>query len=92
MEECVYEVEMMYIQNTSGNDYTLEARGRRTKGVKLMFSNVDGIEFSPRKPLEIKHSYLCMNEGESKVWNLQFPYAMNFCIKFALNKIMIDFA
>jgi hypothetical protein len=82
MEERVYEVEMVYIQNTSGSNYSVETMGRRSKNVKLNFSNVEGIEISSSQPLEIKNSFIQMNDGEPKLWNMRFAYACNISIKF----------
>jgi len=88
MEEKVYEVEMMYIQNTSGNDYSVETAGRRSKNVKLKFANVEGIEFGGSTAIEIKNSFLQMNEGHPKMWNLRFNYPVNLSIKY-MGKIII---
>ncbi|MCP5106117.1 MAG: hypothetical protein GY950_22215 [bacterium] len=90
MEEKVYEVEMMYIQNTSGTNYSVEMTGRRCKNMKLNFSNVEGIEFNPQRALEIKSSYIQMSEGQSKIWNIKFAYPTNFGVKFIVGKIIID--
>ena len=90
MEEKVLEVEMMYIQNTSGANYSVEVTGRRCKATKLNFSNVEGVEFQPSRPLEVKHSYMQMAEGQNKMWSLKFVYPTNFIIKYALNKIIIE--
>jgi len=90
MEESVREVEMMYIKNPSGDNYTVETMGRRSTPVKLNFSNVEGVEFNAaNKPLEIKNSFLQMKEGEPKIWNLRFGYPTNFSIKF-MGKIIIE--
>ena len=89
MQEKIYDVEMMYIQNTSGNDYTVETMSRRNKNVKLNFSNVDGIEINTKKPLEIKNSFLNMAENGSKVWNMKFAYPTNMKINF-MEKIIIE--
>lgn len=90
MEEKVYEVEMMYIQHTSGTNYSIEFTGRRCKSVKLNFSKVEGIEFSLQRALEIKHSYVQMADGQNKIWNLKFAYPTNFGVKLLLGKIIID--
>jgi hypothetical protein len=90
MEERVFDVEMMFIQNTSGTNYTVELTGRRRPTVKLNFANVEGVEFNPQRPLELKHSYIQMAEGQNKVWNMKFTYPTNFAVKFAMGKIAID--
>jgi hypothetical protein len=92
MEEKVNEVEMMYIQNTSGTNYSVELTGRRCKTTKLNFSHVEGVEFCLPRPLEVKHSYLQMAEGQNKMWSLKFVYPTNFIIKSVLNKISIEIA
>jgi len=89
MQQKIYDVEMMYIQNTSGNDYTVETMSRRSKNIKLNFSNVDGVEINTQKPLEIKNSFLSMSDSGSKVWNMRFAYPTNFNIKF-LGKIIFE--
>lgn len=90
MEEKVYEVEMMYIQNTSGSNYSIEFTGRRCNTVKLNFSKVEGIEFSPQRTLEVNHSYVQMADGQNKIWNLKFAYPTNFGVKLLLGKVIID--
>lgn len=80
---------MMYIHNTSGSSYTIECVGRRRQAVKLNFSNVEGIEFNALKPLEIKHSFLQLAEGENKMYNLRFAYPTNLTIKY-MGKILIE--
>ncbi len=90
MAENIYEVEMIYIQNPSGSNYSVEFTGRRCKTLKLNFSNVEGVEFNPLRPLEIKNSYIQMAEGQNKVWNIRLNYPTHFSIKFALNKIVIE--
>ena len=89
MQQKIYDVEMMYIQNTSGNDYTVETMSRRSKNIKLNFSNVDGVEINTQKPLEIKNSFLSMAENGSKVWNMRFSYPTNIKINF-IGKITIE--
>lgn len=89
MEEKANEVEMLYIQNTSGDNYTVETAGRRARALKLSFSNVEGIEIDARKPMEIKNSFLQMNEGHAKMWNLRFNYPTNLLIKY-MGKIIIQ--
>lgn len=90
MEERVYEVEMVYIQNTSGNQYSLETMGRRSKNVKLNFSDIEGIEINSPTPLEIKNSLVQMNEGQSKMWNMRFNFPTNLLVKYSMNRIVIE--
>ncbi|MCU0285708.1 MAG: hypothetical protein MUF15_04845 [Acidobacteria bacterium] len=89
-EQTIYEVEMMYIQNNTSNNYTVEVAGKRCKPMKLNFSNVEGVEFSPQRPVELKNSYLQMAEGQNKVLSLKFAYPTNFSFRYALNKIIIE--
>jgi hypothetical protein len=89
MEERIYEVEMIYIKNTSGNDYSIEFMGRRINDVKLNFSNVESIEIDAKKGLEIKNSYIQMSEGQPKVQNYRFTYPVNLRVKY-MGKILIE--
>ncbi len=89
ISETLRGVEMMYIQNTSGNNYTVETTGRRTQTVKLNFANVDGIELNTSHPLEVRNSYIQMNEGQPKVWNIRLQYPTNLKIKY-MGKIVIE--
>jgi hypothetical protein len=90
MEERVYEVEMVYVQNTSGNNYTLETMGRRSKNVKLSFTDVEGVEINSPKPLEVKNSLVQMAEGQSKMWNMRFAFPTNLAVKYSMNRIVIE--
>lgn len=87
MEEKIFEVEMIYIQNTSGSDYSVEFVSRRNKTVKLNFSDVEGIELNATKPLELKNSYLRL--GNDKIWNLRFNFPTNLKIRY-MEKITIE--
>ncbi len=89
LAEEVREVEIMYIRNTSGNSYSIETTGRRSKTVKLNFANVEGIEIDAKIPLTINSSFLQVADGQEKMWNLRFSYPTNFKIKY-LGKIVIE--
>jgi len=89
MEEKVYDVEMMYIQNKGGNNYTVETTGRRAKDTKLIFSDVEGVEVNALNSLQVRNSYIQMGEGHTKVWNMRFVYPTNFKIKYT-GRIVID--
>ena len=89
MEEKVFDVEIKYNQNTLEDKYTDDCIGSRDKNVELNFSNVEGIEIDAKKPLEIKHSFLQMNESQPKIWNLKFYYPVNLTIKYE-GKIIIE--
>ena len=89
LAEEVREVEIMYIQNTSGNNFSIETAGRRSKTVKLNFTDVEGIEIDAKIPLGIKSSFIQMADGQDKMWNLRFNYPTNFKIKY-MGKIVIE--
>jgi hypothetical protein len=82
MDEKVFDVSMMYIQNTSANNYSLEFYCR-DKTIKLNFSNVEGIELIAKIPVELKTSFVQMAETLPKVWNLKLGYPMNFKISYS---------
>jgi len=82
MDEKVFDVSMMYIQNTSANNYSLEFYCRN-KNIKLNFSNVEGIELIGKIPMELKTSFVQMAENVPKVWNLKLGYPMNFKISYS---------
>ena len=89
LAEEVRDIDMMYIQNTSGNNYTVEALSRRGKTVKMNFTNVEGVEIDARIPMEIKSSFLQMADGQDKMWNMRFNFPTNFKIKYT-GKIVIE--
>jgi hypothetical protein len=89
LAEEVRGVEIMYIQNTSGNDFSVETTGRQCQPVKLNFTNVEGIEIDAKIHLAIKSSFLQMADGQDKMWNLRFNYPTNFKIKY-MGKIVIE--
>ncbi|MCX6558045.1 MAG: hypothetical protein NTW95_11580 [Candidatus Aminicenantes bacterium] len=88
MEEKVFDVSMIYIQNTSASNYSLEF-GCRDKNLKLNFSAVEGIELIAKIPMELKSSYLQLSEGMPKVWNMKMVYPMNFRVRYS-GKILIE--
>jgi len=90
MTEEIREVELLYIQSTSGNKYTVETTGRRTKSMTLHFSDVEGVEIDAKRSLEIRSSFLQMNEGQNKMWNLRFVYPTTLQIKYSMGKIVIE--
>jgi hypothetical protein len=90
MEEKIREVEMMFIQNTNGNDYTVECVTRNKKSLKLNYANVEGIEINAgMSAMQIKSSFLQMSENRTKMWNLRFAFPTNLRIKF-LGNILIE--
>lgn len=89
MEEKLFDIEMIFIQNKSENDFSIECIGRRQNSVMLNFSNVDAIEVDAKNSVEIKHSYIQMSENQSKMWNLKFSYPTAVSIKY-IGKIVIE--
>ncbi|MEN8152535.1 MAG: hypothetical protein ABFR75_00805 [Acidobacteriota bacterium] len=89
MEEKIFEVEMIYIQNTSDSNYSVECISRRKKTLKMNFKNVEGIEINAIKPLEIKNSFLRFGKNTDNIWNLRFNYPANIKITF-MEKITIE--
>lgn len=90
MEERVKEVEMMFVQNTGGNNYTVECVNRNRQSTKINFSDVEGIEINGNaKAMQIKNSFLQMGEAQNKMWNVRFPFPTNLLIKY-LGKIQIE--
>jgi hypothetical protein len=82
MEEKVFDVSMIYIQNTSAGNYSLEFYCRN-KNVKLNYSNVEGIELIAKVPVEVKSSFTQLAEHLPKVWNMKLGYPTNFKISYS---------
>ena len=82
MDEKVFDVSMIYIQNTAGGNYSLEFYCRN-KNIKLNYSNVEGVELVTKIPLELKSSFVQMAEHLPKVWNLKLGYPTNFKITYS---------
>jgi hypothetical protein len=89
MEEKLNEIDMIYIQNTSGNNYSIECVGRGKQSVKLNYSNVENIEINTPAALGIRHSYIQMAEGQPKMFNIKLEYPQSISIKF-MGKIIIE--
>jgi hypothetical protein len=89
VEETVREVEMMYIQSTGDNNFSVEMMSRRSNNIKMNFTGVEGIEINAPRPLEIKNSYIQMTDGQPKMWNMRFVYPTNFKIRYT-GKIIIE--
>jgi len=89
VEERITEIEMIYIQNTSDDNYTVECMSRRKGTTKLNFSQVEGVEINARRPIEITNSFLQMSDKDNKMWNIKFAYPTEFVIKY-MGKIMIE--
>ncbi len=81
MDEKVFDVTMIYIQNTSADNYSLEFYCRN-KNIKLNYSHVEGIELVAKVPVELKTSFMQMTENVPKVWNMKLGYPTNFKISF----------
>ncbi len=82
MDEKVFDVTMIYIQNTADGNYSLEFYCRN-KNIKLNFSNVEGIEIIAKIPLELKSSFVQLAEHLPKVWNMKLGYPTNFKISYS---------
>ncbi|MCP5049831.1 MAG: hypothetical protein GY940_21865 [bacterium] len=80
---------MKYIQNTSDNNYSVKTMNRSNKNFKLNFDKDEGNEVNATKSLEVKNSFIQMNDGQSKIWNMRFAYPTNLSVKYA-GKIIIE--
>lgn len=89
MEEILNGIEMIYIQNTSGDNYSVECIGRHHQTTKLNFSDVEGIEVNAVSSVEIKQSFIQLSEEQGKMWNIKFTYPEKIAIKY-LGKILIE--
>jgi hypothetical protein len=89
MDETVHDVQMVFIENTAENNYTIECMGSHHQDIKLKFDGAEGIEMSSKSGFEAKNAFLQMAEGEAKVWNLRFCYPVKLRIQF-MGKIMIE--
>ncbi len=81
IDEKVFDVSTIYIQNTSAGNYTLEFTCR-DKIIKLNFSAVEGVEMIAKIPMELKSSFVQLTESMPKVWNMKMGYPMNFRIRY----------
>lgn len=82
MDEKVFDVSMIYIQNTSANSYSLEFYCRN-KNIKLNYANVEGIEMIAKVPVEMKTSFVQMADNLPKVWNMKLGYPTNFKVSYS---------
>ena len=89
MEQKLYDIEMIFIQDEGDSKYRVECVGRHQNSVVLNFKQVEGVELSAHDSVEVKHSYLQMSEEQGKMWNLKFRYPTGISIKF-IGKILID--
>ena len=80
-DEKVFDVSMIYIQNTSASNYSLEFYCR-DKNIKLKFDAVEGIEMIAKIPMELKSSFVQLTENMPKVWNMKLVYLMNLKISY----------
>jgi hypothetical protein len=88
MDEKIFDVSKIYIQNTSASNYTLEFFCR-DKNIKLNYNAVEGIEIITKIPMELKSSFLQLTEYMPKVWNMKMVYPMNFKISYS-GRIIIE--
>lgn len=89
MEQKLYDIEMIFIQDAGENRYRMECVGRHQNSVVLNFEQVEGVELAAREGVEVKHSYLQMAEEHGKMWNLKFKYPTAISVRF-MGKILID--
>jgi len=89
MEEKLFEIDMIYIKNTSLADYSIECASRRNKSVILNFSNADGVEINAPVPLEIKNAIMSCSSNGERIWNMRFSSPANLKISFS-GKITIQ--
>jgi hypothetical protein len=89
MEERLYDIEMIYMQNSRDMQYSIECISRFQKSTTLNFNNVEGVEINSREPLEIKSAYIQMSEQSPRVWNVRFSYPTHLRIKFT-GRIIIE--
>lgn len=89
MQETVRGVDMMFIQCTPDNKYTVEISGKQSKNIRLSFANVEGIELNASRPLDLRNSYIQMSNGQPKMWNMRFSSPTDLRIRYA-GKIIIE--
>lgn len=89
MSEKVFDVEMIFIRNISGSDYSVECIGRHHLNNIYKFSGVQGIEIKASIPLEIKNSYMQLDDSQEKMWNLKLTKPHGLKISF-MEKIVIE--
>jgi hypothetical protein len=90
MEEKLYDIDMMYVQNTGDKNYVVECLGRHHQTVRLTFTGAEGVEMMAKVPVEVRQSFLQMSEREPKVWNAKFAFPVNLRISMT-GKILIEF-
>lgn len=88
MSEKVFDVEMIFIRNTSGSEYTVECLGRNHQDSIFKFSGVEGIEIQASPPMEVKNSYMQLGDSQEKMWNLKLAIPCTIHISF-MGKIVI---
>ena len=89
MEQKLYDIEMIFIQDQGDNRYRVECVGRHQNSVVLNFEQVEGVEMAATEGVELKHSYLQMSQDQGKMWNVKFKYPTAIAVKF-VGKILID--
>ena len=82
MGEKVFDVSMIYIQNASAGNYSLEFTCR-DKVIRLNYANVEGIEMIAKVPLELKSAFVQLGESLPKVWNMKLGYPTNFKVSYS---------
>lgn len=88
-EEEIREVELLYIKNTSEDNYTLEACSRGNKITKLNFPHVEGIEMSALRSMEVQNTFLHLGQHQKKMCNMRFVYPINLKVNYLMGNIII---
>ncbi len=84
MNEMIYEVELLYVQNAGGGDYVIEALNRRGQNVRLSYSGVEGVELvSSGKSFEARNVFLQLSEEQSRICNIRFAFPVKLQIAFS---------
>lgn len=89
MDEKIFEVDTIYIKNTSRTDYSIECASRRKQSVILNYSNADGVEINAPMALEVKNAIMSCNNNGDRIWNMRFSSPANLKIGYS-GKIIIQ--
>ena len=83
MDVRLNDIEMIYIQSTSGDNSTVECIGKHHKNTKSNFADVEGIEKNAIRSVEIKQSFIQMSEEAEKIWNINFKKSSLLCLSYS---------
>jgi len=77
-------VELLYIQNSGGGNYIVEALNRRGQDIRLSFSDVEGVDVvTGGKAFETRNIFLQLSEDQDRVCNIRFAYPVNLQVAFS---------